>query len=137
MRTARRPFLLVLLLPVLLALLGPVPSAYAASSLTNGCAVSARGIPTCGAFIGGAYGGNADVKPWESAMGKKLGVHRTFWGSGSVASAGVIQVPLTFDSQGMRGGARGTAGKAVQGYSSGPSVSIREPRVLSRGNAQV
>ena len=87
MRTARRPFLLVLLLPVLLALLGPVPSAYAASSLTNGCAVSARGIPTCGAFIGGAYGGNADVKPWESAMGKKLGVHRTFWDSGSVASA--------------------------------------------------
>jgi hypothetical protein len=75
-------------LPLLLVLLGPAPASDAAgASMSNGCAVSARGIPSCGAFIGGAYGGNADVKPWESAMGRKLGVHRTFWGSGSVGSA--------------------------------------------------
>jgi hypothetical protein len=87
MRT-RRPLLLALLLPLLLVLLGPAPTSDAAgAALSNGCAVNARGIPSCGAFIGGAYGGNADVKPWESAMGKKLGVHRTFWGSGSVSSA--------------------------------------------------
>jgi hypothetical protein len=82
-----------LLLPLIgslvLAVSGPVAtsSAATASTLTNGCAVSARGIPSCGAYIGGAYGANADLKPWETSMGKKVGVHRTFWGSGSAASA--------------------------------------------------
>jgi hypothetical protein len=80
--------LLLPLLPLLIALVGPLPTSHAATaSMTNGCAVSARGIPSCGAFLGGAYGGNKDVKPWETSMGKNLGVHRTFWGSGSVASA--------------------------------------------------
>ena len=73
---------------LILALSGPAATSNAATpTMTNGCGVSARGIPTCGAFIGGAYGANADVKPWESSMGKTLGVHRTFWGSGSVTSA--------------------------------------------------
>lgn len=71
-----------------LALTGPVASSNAAApTLTNGCAVSARGIPSCGAYVGGAYGGNADVAPWEKSMGKTIGVRRTYWGSGSVASA--------------------------------------------------
>jgi hypothetical protein len=76
------------LLPLVLALAGPfTPSRAAESGLTNGCAVSARGIPSCGAYVGATYGANADVSSWESSMGKTLGVHRTFWGSGSVASA--------------------------------------------------
>ncbi|MET0840055.1 MAG: hypothetical protein ABWY19_14835 [Marmoricola sp.] len=88
MRTLRHSLLpFALLVPLLLALCGPLPAAHAATSLTNGCTYSARGIPTCGAFLGGAYGSNSDVKSWESSMGKNLGVHRTFWSSGSVASA--------------------------------------------------
>jgi hypothetical protein len=71
-----------------LALSGPTATSNAASpTLTNGCSVSARGIPSCGAFLGAAYGSNADVNPWEKTMGKNLGVHRTYWGSGSAASA--------------------------------------------------
>jgi hypothetical protein len=77
-----------LLLPLILALAGPLaPSRAAESTLTNGCTVSARGIPSCGAYVGATYGANADVSSWESAMGKTLGVHRTFWASSNVASA--------------------------------------------------
>jgi hypothetical protein len=80
--------LLSLIIALIVAVAGPLPGSQAATpTLTNGCTVTARGIPSCGAFLGGAYGANADVTPWETSMGKKLGVHRTFWGSGSVASA--------------------------------------------------
>jgi hypothetical protein len=73
---------------LVLALSGPTAiSSAAPSSMTNGCAVSARGIPSCGAFLGAAYGANADVNAWEKTMGKNLGVHRTYWGSGSAGSA--------------------------------------------------
>ena len=76
------------LLPLILALAGPLaPSKAADPTLTNGCSVSARGIPSCGAYFGGTYGSNSDVTPWESSMGKILGVHRTFWVSSQVASA--------------------------------------------------
>jgi hypothetical protein len=75
------------LLPLLLALVGPFAPSSTAANLTNGCSYSARGIPSCGAYVGGAYGANSDVTPWESSMGKTLGVHRTFYSSSSVASA--------------------------------------------------
>ena len=55
--------------------------------MTNGCNVSARGIPSCGAYVGGAYGANANLGPWERFNRKTLGVHRTYWGSSNVASA--------------------------------------------------
>jgi len=75
------------LVPLVLALAGPAtPSASAPSKLTNGCGVSARGIPSCGAYMGGAYGGNANLAPWERYNGRTHGVHRTYWGSG-IASA--------------------------------------------------
>jgi hypothetical protein len=71
-----------------LALAGPLaPSTGAPATLTNGCAVSARGIPSCGAYFGASYGANTDPTWWERSMGKNLGVRRTYWGSGSVASA--------------------------------------------------
>jgi hypothetical protein len=84
-----RPSLpLAVLLLLLLTLTWPAaPAGAAEGTLTNGCTHSARGIPTCGAYVGGAYGANSDVAPWESAMGKTLGVHRTYWGPGSVGSA--------------------------------------------------
>ena len=96
MRTReQRPLSLLPLLPLLLlvslvvAVLGASPPARAASpTLSNGCAVRARGIPSCGAYVGAAYGGNADVEAVGDAMGKKLGVHRTYWGAGSVALRG-------------------------------------------------
>ena len=73
---------------LLLALAGPAATSNAASStLTNGCAVSARGIPSCGAYVGAAYGSNADVSPWETSMGKTLGVHRTYWSASGVSGA--------------------------------------------------
>ena len=69
------------LVPLVLALAGPAtPSASAPSKLTNGCGVSARGIPSCGAYMGGAYGGNANLAPWEKYNGRTHGVHRTYWG---------------------------------------------------------
>jgi hypothetical protein len=84
MSTAGVAFVLALLL----ALSGPAATSGAApAKMTNGCNVTARGIPSCGAYVGAAYGGNANVAPWEKSMGKKLGVHRTYWGAGSVASA--------------------------------------------------
>jgi hypothetical protein len=79
--------LLVALVAALLPALGSAPARAAASTLSNGCAVSARGIPSCGAYVGAAYGANTDVKPWESTMGKNLGVHRTYWSPSQVGSA--------------------------------------------------
>ena len=77
------------LLPLVLSLAGPLAPSTAAetATLSNGCTHSARGIPSCGAYVGGAYGSNSDVAPWESYAGRTLGVHRTYYGSGSVASA--------------------------------------------------
>jgi hypothetical protein len=73
---------------LLIALAGPLaPSKAAESTLTNGCTHSTRGIPTCGAYFGAAYGSNTDPSSWESSMGKTIGVRRTYWGSGSAASA--------------------------------------------------
>jgi hypothetical protein len=92
MRTPHKPLSLTLLISLCLALLvalsGPVPTVSAAAArLTNGCAVGPRGIPSCGAYFGAAYGGNTAVGGWERSMGKKLGVHRTYWGASQVASA--------------------------------------------------
>ncbi len=79
---------LALILPLLLAFVGTTPASTAApATLSNGCTYSARGIPSCGAYVGGTYGANADVTPWESSMKKTMGTHRTYWGAGSVSSA--------------------------------------------------
>ncbi len=78
---------IAVLIPVVLALAGPLaPSKASAPTLTNGSTVSARGIPSSGAYFGAAYGANSDPTSWEKSMGKNLGVRRTYWGS-SVNSA--------------------------------------------------
>ncbi|MEP7089083.1 MAG: cellulase family glycosylhydrolase [Nocardioidaceae bacterium] len=61
----------------------PVPG----ETLTNGCSYGARGIPSCGALLGSAFGGNADPAPWEKDMSHHLGIHRTYYGATGVASA--------------------------------------------------
>ena len=79
---------LTLVLALVLTLSGPVPSSDAArAKLTNGCTVSTRGIPSCGAYVGAAYGGNTSVVGWENRMRKTLGVHRTFWGGHDIGDA--------------------------------------------------
>ncbi len=79
---------LTLVMALMLTLSGPAPASNGArSKLTNGCTASARGVPSCGAYFGAAYGGNSNVNAWERRLGKKLGVHRTFWGSRGINSA--------------------------------------------------
>jgi hypothetical protein len=59
-----------------------------AGKLTNGCAYNTRGVPnSCAAYLGSAYGGNADPTPWENAMTQQLGIHRTYWGASQVDKA--------------------------------------------------
>lgn len=62
-----------------------------AGTLTNGCSYSARGIPTCGAYVGATHyvgsTGNADPSAWESQLGRQLGVRRMFFQSNQVDGA--------------------------------------------------
>ncbi|WP_309647977.1 hypothetical protein [Nocardioides sp.] len=55
--------------------------------LSNGCTFSPRGLPTCGAYVGAAYGGNTDPATLEAEAGGPLGVRRTFWRPTQVAAA--------------------------------------------------
>jgi hypothetical protein len=86
-----RPLSVALLLSLCLALVltlsGTSTVSAASKRLTNGCAVGPRGIPSCGAYVGAAYGGNSPVVGWERSMGKRLGVHRTYWGGRDIVSA--------------------------------------------------
>jgi hypothetical protein len=98
-RALARPLsLLVLFLAILATLLtapSSLPAASAAKaakaapyrSLSNGCSVTRRGIPSCGALAGGAYRANHDPAPWEKAAGRRLGVHRMYFQSGQVKGA--------------------------------------------------
>ena len=55
--------------------------------LSNGCRYSPRGIPRCGVLLGAAYGANTDPSAWESTMGHRLGVHRTYYAADEVDQA--------------------------------------------------
>ena len=64
------------------------PPGPVAGHLSNGCAIDARGIPgSCAAYLGSAYGSNADPTPWENTMGQQLGIRRTYWGASQVDKA--------------------------------------------------
>lgn len=58
-------------------------AAVRAGSVTGhgagGCPHTPRGIPSCGAYFGGATGANSDPTQLESAMGTVLGVRRTYF----------------------------------------------------------
>jgi hypothetical protein len=57
-------------------------------SLSNGAVVSSRGVPATGnALFGAAVGANADPAVFESQVGRRLGVRRTYWGPTNTAAA--------------------------------------------------
>ena len=62
-------------------------AAVTGGQLSNGCSYSARGIPSCGAYLGAAIGANTDPATFEAAMGKRMGVHRMYWRADQVESA--------------------------------------------------
>jgi hypothetical protein len=93
-RLAKRKALLIDNVGVLKVLGGSTPNYPAplpdrvAGKLTNGCAYTTRGIPgSCAAYLGSAYGGNADPTPWENSMTQQLGVRRTYYGASQVDKA--------------------------------------------------
>lgn len=63
------------------------PSAQGRDILSNGCAVSLRGIPECGTLLGSSLDYNADPSSWERSMGEHLGVRRTYYQASQVDRA--------------------------------------------------
>jgi hypothetical protein len=81
---------LLLLTAALLALsvlVAPSATSSTARRMSNGCAISARGIPSCGTFVGAALEVNHTPQEMESQVGHTLGVHRTYWSPSQVSSA--------------------------------------------------
>jgi hypothetical protein len=56
-------------------------------TLSNGVAISSRGVPSRGALYGAAVGSNTDPANFEKSIGQRLGVRRTYWSSSQVNSA--------------------------------------------------
>ncbi len=78
----------------------PPPPTGGSGTLSNGCAISSRGIPvpSCGALVGSAYGSNSDPTAWEKEMGQNLGVRRTYYGGSQVDKAvAVAKADLAMD----------------------------------------
>lgn len=66
----------------------PAPSGDpVAGRLTNGCTHTARGIPSCNAYVGAAHGSNSDPTALEDKLGGQLGVRRTYYTATGVAKA--------------------------------------------------
>jgi Carbohydrate binding domain len=57
------------------------------AKLSNGVSISSRGLPAKGALVGSAVGSNTDPAAVEGDAGRRLGIRRTYWGSGSVDHA--------------------------------------------------
>jgi FlaG/FlaF family flagellin (archaellin) len=55
--------------------------------LSNGVAISSRGVPSRGALFGAAVGSNTDPANFEKSIGQRLGVRRTYWTASQVDSA--------------------------------------------------
>lgn len=73
------------------ASVAPVASTSQASDsgqkLSNGCSYTTRGIPSCGAYFGSAYGSNTEPSDFEKTVGQRLGVRRTYYNGTQVAKA--------------------------------------------------
>ncbi len=59
--------------------------ALAAKHLSNGCVLTLRGVPACGALLGAAHGANSDPSELEDSLGRTLGLRRTYWRGDQVA----------------------------------------------------
>ncbi len=55
--------------------------------LSNGCRLSGRGVPQCGALLGAAHGANTSPACLERRIGRRLGVRRTYWRADQIDSA--------------------------------------------------
>ncbi|WP_110206239.1 hypothetical protein [Nocardioides daejeonensis] len=53
----------------------------------DGCRYTVRGLPSCGSYLGMAYGSNSDPAPLERELGTPVGVRRTYYRADQVASA--------------------------------------------------
>lgn len=62
-------------------------SGTTAGTLTNGCTYSARGLPSCGSYLGMAYGSNTDPSTVEAQLGGRLGLRRTYYTASQVTRA--------------------------------------------------
>ncbi|HST85203.1 MAG TPA: carbohydrate binding domain-containing protein [Kineosporiaceae bacterium] len=67
------------------AAVGTASVIYRGQTISN--CLSARGIPSCGAFMGAAIGGNADPTRREAQFGGTMGLRRTYYQAGQVANA--------------------------------------------------
>src|SRR5690606_12770634 len=63
------------------------PGATDAHQLTNGCGVSERGIPKCGALFGAGFSDASDMAATEKTAGRPLGVRRTYYQGNQVDNA--------------------------------------------------
>ena len=63
------------------------PTAQPVGRLSNGCGYSARGIPACGMYVGGAHGANSDPGDREAQVGQRFGVRRTYYRADQVDGA--------------------------------------------------
>lgn len=59
----------------------------ATAPATTGCTRSARGIPSCGVYVGAAHGSNTDPSTLESTVGSRLAVRRTYFAASGVDKA--------------------------------------------------
>ncbi len=78
----------------------PPPTEGTPGKMSNGCAISSRGlpVPSCGSLLGSAYGSNTDPAAWEKEMGHRLGVRRTYYGASHVDKAvSVSKADLAMD----------------------------------------
>ncbi len=65
----------------------PPPPPPPGPVLSNGCSATMRGIPSCGAYLGSAYGSNTDPVTMENETGRRLGIHRVYYTAAQVSSA--------------------------------------------------
>ncbi len=62
-------------------------SSNGGEKLTNNCTFTTRGLPSCGSYLGMAYGSNTDPSSLEKELGGRLGVRRTYYRADQVAGA--------------------------------------------------
>ena len=57
---------------------------------TDEVAISERGLPLTGAYLGAAVGSNSDPSAFERRLGQRLGVRRTYWSAEQVDTAASV-----------------------------------------------
>lgn len=63
------------------------PAARRVRRLSNGCRLTRRGVPRCGALLGGVHGANTSPAGFERRIGSRFGVRRTYFNASQIDSA--------------------------------------------------